>query len=358
MSLSQIKSVITFRQDSEPPVKVPGDVWLNPRTEVVQTWNGVNWDLNWKGYGLYGYSVGGYESVTPLSTIERFNFPFNAGVSNKVANVSDNVLSSSGCNSSNYGYVGNSSTNTLKLYRFEFPFDSGTAGQIGNVLQDGEQSSSCNSSDQGFFMGGSVGAYNYHSFIQRITFPFSSGTSTTVGNLSSSNRASSACNSSLEGYVIGGTNSPTSDYLGISTIDKIVFPFNSGVAAAVGVTTQARSKSAGFNSSKHGYTAAGWRKIGIGINYFSFIERITFPWNTGVATFTGYASFEGYKTAGCNSSTYAYMMGGYNGSISLSTVDRIQFPFRSGYSTSVGSLTGLRYENVGLDECDFVNQFV
>ena len=222
MSLSQIKSVITFRQDSEPPVKVPGDVWLNTRTEVVQTWNGVNWDLNWKGYGLYGYSVGGYESAA-LSTIERFNFPFNAGVSNKVATVADNIQSSTGCNSSNYGYVGNSDTNTLKLYRFEFPFDSGTAANVGNLLQDGAEAAACNSSEQGFFMGGSVGTYMYHSFIQRISFPFSSGNSTTVGNLSASKRSCSACNSSLEGYAMGGTNSPATDYAGVATIEKIHF---------------------------------------------------------------------------------------------------------------------------------------
>ena len=328
MSLSQIKSVITFRQDSEPPVKVPGDVWLNTRTEVVQTWNGVNWDLNWKGYGLYGYSVGGYEGAAQLSTIERFNFPFNAGASNKIATVADDISSGSGCNSSNYGYVSNSATNTLKLYRFEFPFDSGTAANVGNLLQDGEASASCNSSEQGFFMGGSVGTFNYHSFIQRIIFPFSSGNSSTVGNLSASKRSSSSCNSSLEGYAIGGTNSAATDYSGVVTIEKITFPFNSGTATVAGSTVQSRSKSGGFNSSKHGYTAAGWRSEGGGINYFSFIERITFPWSSGIATFTGYASFEGYKSASCNSSTYAFMMGGYNGSIRLSTVDRIQFPFK------------------------------
>jgi len=358
MSLSQIRSIITFRQENEPAVKVEGDVWLNTRTKVVQTWNGSSWDLNWKGYGLYGYSIGGWNSPTEISSVERFNFPFNAGVSNKVGEVSVGLTRVSGCNSTQYAYISCDVPALKRVFRFEFPFDSGVATQVGTLNEPGLESSSSNSSQHGYFMGGSYGTFSYHSSIERITFPFNSGVSTKVGNLSASKMSTSSCNSSSQAYIFGGTNSVSPDYAGTNIISRITFPWNSGTANDIGLINMARSKMAGFNSSQHGYTAGGWFRITGNNVYVSFIERISFPWNSGFAVIEGNSSYEGYKTASCNSSRYGYMMGGYNGSIYYSTIDRVQFPFNSGSSSALGSLTGSRYENAGVDECDFVNQFV
>jgi len=358
MSLSQIKSIITFRQDEEPVSKKAGDVWLNPRTQVVKTWTGTNWILNWKGYGLYGYSIGGVETIH-TSVVERFNFPFNSGTATLRNSVSSNISQSAGCNSSTHAYLGGDSTNVYSIMSIEFPYDSGSSSNSGMLQSSSDETCSCNSSRHGFFMGGSLGPFAYHSNIERVSFPFNYGLASTVGNLSASKRSSAACNSSIEGYSFAGTNSAASDYLGTSTIDRIVFPFNSGTSSVSGYLFQhRRSRLGSFNSSEHGYAASGWFKQGVGYLYFTSIERVSFPWHTGVATIVGNASVSGYKEACCNSSRYGYMMGGFDGSIKYSIIDRVSFPFNSGTSSSVGSLNSSKYSNVGVDECDFVNQFI
>jgi len=363
MSLSQIKSIIKFRQSAEPTSKEVGDVWLNTRTQVVKTWNGTTWDLNWKGYGMYGYSIGGTDGSVFLSSVERFNFPFNAGYAHQVGSLSENLVTGSAVNSSSHAHAAGLSQAgvTLSLtnvFSFEFPFDTGSSSHTYNLNYSGKLSASCNSSEHGFFMGGTPATYTSYSSIDRITFSTGSGTASHVGNLSSSRRASGGCNSSNYGFSLGGTNSTSPDHAGLNEVDRIAFPFNSGTSSSVGFITEFRSQGSCLNSSEHGFYCAGWQEISSFPVYFSYIERMSFPFNSGSAVLNGFISTEGWNTAGCNSSRYGYISGGFNGAIKYSNIERFTFPFNSGISSPVGVLSGSKYNNIGIDECDFINQFV
>jgi len=53
----------------------------------------------------YGYACGGWDSYNRLSTIDRFQFPFDNGTTNQVGNLRESRFASSANNSSTYGYI-------------------------------------------------------------------------------------------------------------------------------------------------------------------------------------------------------------------------------------------------------------
>jgi len=151
------------------------------------------------------------------------------------------------------------------------------------------------------------------------------------------------------GYCMGGADGSAN----LSTIDRITFPFDSGTATYVGNLSVTKRWVAGCNSSNYGYAMGGYD----GSNNFSTIDRIVFPFDLGTATHVGNLSGIKCYVAGCNSSNYGYIMGGayYNGSnwMCYSIIDRITFPFDSGTATHVGNLSGSRMFFCG--ECNSSN---
>ncbi len=357
MSLSEIKSIITYRQFTEPVSPAVGQTWLNTRTEKVKTWNGSEWSINWSGYGGYGYTIGGANAG---STIGRILFPFDSGIAQDVGTlVSSATISNGGggVNSSNYAYTQVNSTSTA-LQRFQFPFDSGTASDVGNLNHTADGPHAFNSSLHGFITGGQTGSYAYTSNMDRITFPHDSGTGSANGVLSSSRRSGCGVNSSTHGYAIAGSNSASSQHNGTTTIDRLQFPNDSGGAshvANIGGTHVLMC--GGFNSSSYGYVISGWHRAP-STYYYTYISRFQFPFDSGTSSVVGNSTQQGYRSSSVNSTNYGYTLGGYNGSVGLSSVLRVQFPFDSGTDIAIGNLAGTRYSNRGVDETDFVSMFV
>jgi len=305
----------------------------------------------------YGYAMGGYNGSNRLSTIDRITFPFDSGTAAYVGDLNNNKDISAGCNSTNYGYYmggyDDGSNYLSTIDRITFPFDSGTATHVGNLSQGKYGMGGFNSSNYGYAAGGHLPGLI--STIDRITFPFDSGTATYVGNLSNSRCHAGECNSSNYGYIMGG-------YSYLSTIDRITFPFDSGTATHVGnLSSESNNTSyvTGCNSSNYGYADLGhWGEH----NIYSFIDRITFPFDSGTGSYVGNLSGTRSLNGGCNSTNYGYYMGGeyYNGSdnVYLSIIDRITFPFDSGTAAHVGNLSGNRDNIAGCDGTDFVTLFI
>lgn len=162
--------------------------------------------------------------------------------------------------------------------------------------------------------------------IERIAFPFDSGIASVVGNLSNGRHSSGGCNSSEYGYVSGGYSS--SD---VSIIDRFQFPFDSGTAAHVGNLSESKNGIGACNSSVAGYVFGG--------EELSTIEKFSFPFDSGTASKVGNLTISA-NSAAYNSSTHGYSLGGDAGVAgNSSAIDRIVFPFNSGTSTHVGNLT-------------------
>ena len=89
----------------------------------------------------------------------------------------------------------------------------------------------------------------------------------------------------------------------------------------------------------------------------SSIEKILFPFDSGTASIVG--NLNNIVTQGCgvNSTLYGYSIGGYSTSSYITTIDRILFPFNSGTASSVGNLSYSKSGPVGIDGVDFVSQF-
>jgi len=310
----------------------------------------------------YGYSMGGYNGSANLSTIDRITFPFDSGTAAHVGNLSGSRNKLTGCNSSNYGYTmsgWNGSANLSSIGRITFPFDSGTATHVGNLSGARYNPAGCNSSNYGYTMGGAY--YNgsnwmCYSIIDRITFPFDSGTATHVGNFNINFRCVlNGCNSSNYGYSMGGWNDD--GLKNLSSIGRITFPFDSGTAIYVGNLSEFKHWVTSFNSANYGYCIGG-TNLNNSYYYYSTIDRITFPFDSGTAAHVGNLSGSRNKLTGCNSSNYGYTMSGWNGSANLSSIGRITFPFDSGIATYVGNLSESKSGAAGCDGTDFVTLFV
>jgi len=310
----------------------------------------------------YGYVCGG-GSDDFSSTIDRFQFPFDSGTASQVGSLSGHRYASSANNSSTYGYVygGLSSSDNVWLStidRFQFPFNSGTASQVGS-LSGGKGkgcSSANNCSTQGYVYGGysfDNGGWQF-STIDRLQFPFDSGTASQVGNLNRDEYASSANNSSTYGYVCGGSSF---DIDGFSTIDRFQFPFNSGTASHVGNLSGDRGYLSANNSSTQGYVCGG-SSFDSDNQFFSTIDRFQFPFNSGIASHVDDLSESRERLSANNSSAYGYVCGGNRGISVFSTIDRFQFSFNSGAASQVGNLSGGRDWPSAADGVDFVTMFV
>jgi hypothetical protein len=163
--------------------------------------SGSRSNLSANNSSIYGYVCGGYRyRKNYFSTIDRFQFPFENGTINYVGNLSGSRDNSSANNSSTYGYIcgGRVYDDRGRYYlstidRFQFPFDSGTANQVGNLSGVRDWLSANNSSTYGYTCGGEY-SYNNITFstIDRFQFPFDNGTASHVGNLSGSRDTLSA----------------------------------------------------------------------------------------------------------------------------------------------------------------------
>jgi hypothetical protein len=305
----------------------------------------------------YGYTVGGTNAAgTVLSTIDRITFPFDSGTATTVGTLSTIRANSGGCNSSNYGYIMTGSVGgygyVSVVDRILFPFDSGTASHVGNLSYAGVPPAAYNSSMHGFCCYGSINSYTVTGHISRITFPFDSGTGTYVGT-GPARHHPGGLNSSFYGFSCGGYGGGNT-----SIIDRVLFPFDSGTATQVGGLSTVRLITSTFNSSNYGYTATGYAWM---VGQYSIIDRILFPFDSGTAIHVGnfYAALK-ERSSGCNSSFYGYNLGGgpYYSGTCFSDVGRITFPFDSGTATYVGNLTGTRGNLAGLDGTDFVSLFI
>ncbi len=71
----------------------------------------------------------------------------------------------------------------------------------------------------------------------------------------------------------------------------------------------------------------------------SNIERMTFPFNSGTAEKISNLLSKTTEAAGFNSSTHGYICGNGAGSVYTSTIQRFEFPFNSGVTTHQSNLT-------------------
>jgi len=330
-----------------------GDCWFSPDDRDV--YFGYNGEFINYFPVTYGYVAGGRASSgSAISSIERFEFPFDSGVTTIKGNLSTNrENNSTGCNSSQYGFhCGGriSSGNFASIIdRLEFPFDSGNASHVGNLSGSKIQSGLCNSSQNGYVMGGHTGTSRITT-IDKFIFPFNSGTASHVGDLTAQLYLLGACNSSTHGYSLAGYSSSPYD---TTYVHRITFPFNSGTASHIGNLSQSVNGMASCNSSIHGYTMCGHNHT---TGNSSYIQRITFPFNSGTGTLNGNLNVTIAGPGGCNSSEHGFCVGG--GPAYFNYIQRITFPHDSGTASNVGNLQVSRYQVCGIDGTDFVSMFV
>jgi hypothetical protein len=87
--------------------------------------------------------------------------------------------------------------------------------------------------------------------------------------------------------------------------------------------------------------------------FYSSIDRILFPFDSGTGSNVGSLTIEKRQAGACNSTNYGYYSGGGTNVVIYSSIDRIVFPFDSGTSSHVGDLSQTKHTCAGVDGTDF-----
>jgi len=199
--------------------------------------------------------------------------------------------------------------------------------------------------EYGYNMGGNNTGVSYSS-IDRILFPFDSGTASNVGSLNQNIINQASCNSTNYAFCLGGYGYTAADNL--SSIERFQFPLDSGSASIVGNLNNSARYKQGFNSSIHGYATGGNNGT-----IRSYMDRILFPFNSGTSTNIGILTNSRQLSASCNCTNYGFTMAGYDGVVRVSTVDRILFPHDSGTASNVGNLSSIRNSTPGCNSTNY-----
>lgn len=316
---------------------------MNPVSIVGKTcvYNGKIWqcyNLNLPG-GDTGLVFGGYLSgVNPTSVIDKVIFPFDFGSATKVGNLTTVLYNGSCFNSSYHAYCGcgNRSGQSSKIDKTVFSNQS-NAIFVRNALYSASGRVGLNSSLFGYLIAGQAGSSI--TAIDKLTLANDS-TLIAAGSLSVARNNLAGFNSSTHGFAMGGNS--------LSSIEKLTFPFDSGVAPVIGNLTTNGYESCGCNSSIHGFNFGGTTKT-------TKIDRLDMGSGTS-AVLVGNISTTRSECSANNSLYYGLVFS--NVTNQTSSVDRIAFPFNSGISNIVGYLTTSNTYSTATDNTDFVAQFV
>ena len=181
--------------------------------------------------------------------------------------------------------------------------------------------------------------------IDRITYPFDSGTASAVAAVSATQYGQAAFNSSVYGYAAGGYYF----YAGVisSYVERLTFPCNSGTSISVGVLSISTNDPVGFNSSNYGFACCGYNS---GYTCFSTISRLAFPFDSGTASSVGITTTSKMQPSSFNSSNYGFIINGsFINTAYFTNVDRILYPFNSGTATVTGLAILSRAQTAGFN---------
>lgn len=313
------------------------------------------------------YFMGGgdLKNTVYINTIDKLNFPFDNSFTYKINELSCEKKSGAGCNSSTHGYFmgGINSLNISKdIETLNFSFDSGKTKKTGCLTTPIFNNAGFNSSSFGYSVGGQYGTLDtpiYYDKIERISFSTDSQYSITDSSIKEKKAKINAVNSSSCGYIIGGYNNVYTNNV-FKSIEKILFPINSGNSSLIGEVsiTNMDNRDIGIhssqccNSSQYGYMISGYK--------INNVNKINFNNPTEVCASSELSSDDYYKVngSGCNSSNYGFGSYGYMRTTFISIIDKINFSFdsaksikESNISSSVGCVTAC-------DGTDFVTLFV
>lgn len=352
-----------FVQPIEPQNPVDGSTWqdtLTGKKYVYKITDGKWYEFDFGIFGgSLGYCCGGYStSYIFMNSIDVVSFALDSATLMVGTCVNNSLLVGTPCNSSNYGFVINGQNNlgqTSIINRFEFSLNSLVASQVGNTNTTASVGGGCNNSIYGYMLGGSLTTTTATSKVERLAFPFSSGLSTAIGTLSSNKQTNrNSCNNSLYGYGFGSASG--GNYVGVtSAIARLVFPFDSGTVPNIGSLSRVKRQSGALNSSTEGYSLCDTDGSG---NNYSSIDKIVFPFDSGVSSVLTCFVTEGKRSAECSSKTNGYEFGGYNSAALIrSTIERLQYSIVA-TGIIVGNLANSSGLGVGVDNTDFVAQFI
>jgi len=306
------------------------------------TFNRLNVDTNFKvGYTLTGDNTDDREIELNCYVwqLKRGEVPYSVSPN---FTYSDTIVSKAATNIDRFAefnfsnfksdYVGTDATGQIELIVIGISRNATTDSYTGTfkIIELGAYYSK-GATEYGYNIGGYTDS-NAVSTIDRIKFPFNTGSAINCNNLASAVKQLSSCNSSTHGFIMGGIDD--ADAVLYSTIDKFEFPFNDGVVSNVGnLADYSFRKSAGLNSSSYGYNVGG--VVDTGSTAAKIIDRFDLSYDTAGASDVGNLSGTNSTMSACNSSTYGFVFGGSLGS----TTDRITFPFNSGTATVKGNVS-------------------
>ena len=256
----------------------------------------------------------------------------------------------------NYGFNsgGRTPLNVSSVERFPFASPFTTSIEVSDLSNNIIEAAATASKSHAYTMGGYVSSPVAGEIDTYEKYPFAAMTnSSLVGNLDIA-KQSAAGHSSLyrnEGYITAGKLNP-------QTNTVKYFRFNNETelqSAPQNLRTGGIRDHTGFSGSEYLFIAGGYNTLTPPANFYgagtlSVLRRYRLVTLTPDAGFRdiswGSVSPNRQRAAGAQSETYGYILGGFDGAVSLDIID--SFPFTSpGAATNVGSLTVAKRNSAG-----------
>lgn len=310
----------------------------------------------------YGYVCGGIVNSNFTPTIDRMEFPLDASSGQStsyITNLTENRAWSSGNNSSEHGYVhvGHSGVVFLdNCDKFWFTMSMGQLTSSGKLSSAKRLVGACNDNMYSYACGGEETGATRNNKVDRFTFPLEAmDAAIVISTLSNNKDGCSSLNSKEYGYVCGGANGPT-----ISAIDRFTFSLGGSNCQQHGHLATGTWTSAAYNSSTFGYVCGGYQGSPFNTLVHS-IQKILFPLNSGSSTILGNLQVSRRDTAANNSSEYGFCCGGRTATssfIGMSSIERLLFNLDGNLTQIVSTLSTERMGLTGVDSTDFISHLV
>ena len=328
-----------------------GDIYVNSTTgEMFSCIDKTTDENSWVNVGggsihvhndsfqgeIAGFSAGGHNSSTTLTSIDRFSFlsDDNATTHGDLT-ASRYQCSGASSKSNNYGYAAGGTPNGGTIDKFRFSSVS-SSKDVGDLQQNKRAAAGISSSTDGYTAGGFVPPES--NTVEKFSFS-SDANSQTAATLTFQRYGPAGTNDTTHGYCSGGYADAVPEQ---NIIDRFSFA-SGGAASDVGdLTSVGRYNCAGVSSTTYGYTIGGYRQAAPG-GTEDIIDRFQFA-ASSTATDVGDVAAPKDAMTGHSSTTHGYVSGG---SSVVNTIQKFSFASGTQDAGDVGDLTVGKFFTAG-----------
>ena len=295
-----------------------------------------------------GWFSGGSNLNIPatLSSVNRVTYATDTATASVRGPLSANRYQTAGAGTLSYGWIAGGAPTQSVVDRITYSNDTVTASTRGPLATavSGLSATSDNTT-YGWFISGADSGFTFQTNIQRITYSTDTATATNRGTISVGKLFSTGAGTSTYGWVGGGRLGAPS-YAQVSTVDRITYATDTGVASVRGPLFIAVEAAGATGNATYGWWGGGYSP-GAGPQV-STVNRITYATDTATAVSRGSLGTARSSLIAAGNDTDGWYSGGCVGFITTnSVVNRINYATDTAVASTKGPLFTARQQHSG-----------